>query len=188
MCNLRESACWVQSVGAQSVVGSEPDRTVSGEQGSPLCCLGRCEAHRQQQGPHTVLIKVSLYFCLTFVNPHPRICMFIERGREREASMWETSIGFLLHMPWPGIEPTTQLCALVGDQHKARAGLYFYLLTGLSWILSGADLEPSIWVKWFILKETFPGETREELWKQNGMEGRSFWWSRPIFSLIQTQL
>lgn len=48
-----------------------------------------------------------------------------------------------------------------------KVGLYFYLPAGLSWILSEADLEPSIWVKWFT-KETLPGETSEELWEADG--------------------
>lgn len=66
--------------------------------------------------------------------------------------------------------------ALSSDAHKQqqsshmvliKAGLYFYLPAGLSRILSEADFEPSIWVKWFT-KETLPGETSEELWEADG--------------------
>ena len=61
-------------------------------------------------------------FCLNFFlnsslsflvfNPHPMICLLIlERKRERErGSERETMISCLLHMPQPGIEPTTFWC------------------------------------------------------------------------------
>lgn len=71
-----------------------------------------------------------------------------------------------------------------------KVGLYFYLLAGLSWILSEADLEPNIWGMWFV-KKTLPGETSEELWeaeweREGAKEGSSLWWSRSSPGLTRT--
>ena len=35
-----------------------------------------------------------------------------DRERERETSMWETSIGCFLYAPWQGTKPATWVCAL----------------------------------------------------------------------------
>ena len=41
---------------------------------------------------------------------------FIERGRKNHQCERETSIGCLPYTPWLGIEPATQVCALIDNQ------------------------------------------------------------------------
>ena len=42
--------------------------------------------------------------------------LFIFRVIGRETSMWERNIDCLWYMTWPGTKPTTQACALSGNQ------------------------------------------------------------------------
>ena len=70
-------------------------------------CWWHDSVHRK---PQRFCQETTSSVIFNFLNSHPRICLLIlerEGEREKYPCERETSICCLLHMPGPGIEPTT---------------------------------------------------------------------------------
>ena len=103
--------------------------------------------------------------------PHPKTFFsiaFIEEGKEKHWCTREALIGCLPYVHGPGIEPTTQTCALIGNRtlnpsvmgwgsnrlsHTGQGSIYSFIT--LYWILQDG------WYDSYVTDEALKGEERK---------------------------